>query len=122
MPVRRNVGISSATASSESERQLGLPLSNMPDTADYRGHSAVLHVNPVTSPFGNRGLSREPIDVGADACFWDIYRHAWNLFKVILELFGRFGEARDVQGWKPPTVDRFTQQYEETMQMQGVMI
>jgi hypothetical protein len=70
----------------------------MPDTVDYRGHSAVLHVKLVRSPFGNRGLSWEAIDVGADACFWDIYQHARNLFKVIRDLFDRFGESRDVQG------------------------
>ncbi len=102
--------------------RLGLLLSNMPDAVDYRGHSTILHVNPVASPFGNRGLSREAIDVGADACFWDIYQHARNLFKVILELFGRFGESRDVQGWKPPTVDRFTKEYQEAMQIQQVIV
>ena len=102
--------------------RLSLPLSDMPDTVDYRGHSVILHVNPVASPFGNRGLSREAVEVGADVCFWDIYQHARNLLKVILELFGQFGKSRDAEGWKPPTLHRFTREYQEAIGIQQVVM
>lgn len=97
----------------------GIDLKDLSDTHDYRGHSVVLHVNPQSNPFGGRGLSREAVDVGADACFWDIYQHARNLFIVILALFGTFNEGRDVAGWKPPNVDRFLDEYKEAKSMEA---
>jgi hypothetical protein len=119
--VRRNV-FSHGELRKRKAMRLGLSLSELPDTVDYGGHSTVLHVNPVRNPFGNRGLSRSGMDVGSDACFWDIYQHAQNLFKVILDLFGKFGESREVEGWKPPSIERFIEEYREVMEIQEVIM
>jgi hypothetical protein len=102
--------------------RLGIEPSELSDVADYRGHSTMLHVNPIVHPFGSKGLSQEAIDVNADMCFWDIYQHARNLFKVVLELFGQFGDSRHVEGWKPPDLGKFTREYGEAMHMQGFIM
>jgi len=78
----------------------------------------VLHVNPISNPFGGRGIFPKAIDVSADVCFYEIYSHAHRLFIVVLALFGQFGEGRKVEGWKPEKVDRFIQEYEEAKYMQ----
>ncbi len=119
--VRRNT-FSHGELRKRKAARLGIESSELSDAVDYRGHSTILHVNPIVHPFGSRGLSPEAIDVGADACFWDIYQHARNLFKVILELIGQFGESRHVEGWKPPDVAQFTKEYGEAMRVQGVIM
>ena len=44
------------------------------------------------------------------------------MFKAILALFGQFSESRDVEGWKPPSIDRFTKEYREAMEIQETIM
>ena len=105
----------------KAERE-GVDLKDLSDTHDYRGHSAVLHVNPLPNPFGGRGVTTEAIHVGADACFWDMYMHANHVCITILALFGSFHEGREVNGWKPPNIDTFLGEHEETKHMEAFIM
>lgn len=102
--------------------RLGVDVRELPDTVDYRGHSMALHVNPFVNPFGGRGLSHEAVDVGADACFWDIYQHARNLVIVIREMCERFSRDYDFDSFNPPDISTFAKEYQEAIQVQENMM
>jgi hypothetical protein len=102
--------------------RLGVKPSELPDAVDFAGHSMVLHVNPIANPFGGRGVAKEAVDVGADACFWDIYQHSFRIFRLLLAMLGTFGESHSVEGWSPPSVDKFLSEHKEAMGVQSIIM
>ena len=55
------------------------------DSADYRAHSAALHVNPHRNPLTTRGFLSEQGFEG-DAAFWELFEHARRLRLAIRRL------------------------------------
>jgi hypothetical protein len=70
-------------------KRLGVKPQDLPENADYQAHSIMLHVTPSREipPFGRREIIVDPSDpFAADACFWEIFRHARSLFSRLWEL------------------------------------
>lgn len=102
--------------------RLGICVKDLPGSVDYKAHSLLLHVNPVNNPFGNRGLAKEPIDVGADACFWDTYQHARNIVIVIRSLCEKYSQTYEFNAFDPPDISKFVTEYQEAMRIQSVIM
>lgn len=56
-------------------KRLGMPTEDVPEAADYRMHSSLLHVSPHPHPFGGAGFSGPDDDFDTDVCFWEIFEH-----------------------------------------------
>lgn len=56
--------------------RLGIQPRELPESADYRGHSMLIHVLPYENPVGGSGLAQQEDPFIVDSCFWDMFEHA----------------------------------------------
>lgn len=57
--------------------RLGIKVQDLPESADYKMHSRVLHVTTLRNPFGGTpGMGTPSAPFGEDAVFWEIFEHS----------------------------------------------
>lgn len=89
-------------------------------SADYRGHSAALHVSPIEIPFAPRGIAPED-NFMSDAYWWEIFSHGRELVFALDRLrveaqldWGSIPHAEDL--------DDVKQAYEAVIVMQALFL
>jgi hypothetical protein len=60
-------------------QRVGVEARQLPEAADYAGHSGVLHVNPHTPDLFRKGLVDTSDRFRIDMCFWEMFQHARRL-------------------------------------------
>lgn len=73
---------------------------DMPEAADYKGHSLLIHVLPHENPIVGAAPGEALDAIGSLACLYDIFEHAHRLFAAV-------GDLSDRLELHCPTTDRF---------------
>jgi hypothetical protein len=101
-------------------KRLGVKPQDLPEHADYQGHSIGVHVTPFaeTPPFGTRDMIADCSDPFAvDACFWEIFGHAHSLLTRLLDFLGGSSSSNFE---KDKRLQRFAQAHGEIKKSQAL--
>lgn len=103
-------------------QRLGVEARQLPEAADYAGHSGVLHVNPHTPDLFRKGLVDAADTFRIDMCFWEMFQHARRLAFATFDLLSTpafHGAHNPDPNVSLPSVAKA---YERTQEMQQIFM